>query len=252
MIKTFDITIPPLTGDVPRRGYIYLPDSYETNLDKRYPVMYMFDGHNVFYDEDATYGTSWGMADYLAANPLELIIIAIECNHDGLSRLSEYSPFDFTYEPMGSFKAQGKTYMDWLTGTLKPAVDKELRTSKDRKHTFICGSSMGGLMSFYGATTYNKYFSYALCLSPSLWICPSGVIELIDKSKLNQETCIYMDYGTKELGNREGITNILFDAAGALVEKNVAATVRIVPGGNHNEASWAKQVPVIMKLLPLD
>ena len=218
MIKTFHITVPPLTGDKTRRGYIYLPDKYYTDTDKHYPVMYMFDGHNVFFDEDSSYGTSWGMAEYLDKNPLDLIIIGIECNHEGHARLSEYSPFDFTYEPLGSFKAQGKIYMDWLTGTLKPAVDEKLRTLSDRKNTFICGSSLGGLMSFYGATAYNRYFSYALCLSPSLWVCPQDVKELILNSKLNQETCIYMDYGTKEINHHGNMSDILLEATHLLIQ----------------------------------
>ena len=251
MVKTFDITIPALTGDAKRKGYIYLPDTYDTDIDKRYPVMYMFDGHNVFYDEDATYGTSWGMDTFLKDHPLDLIIIAIECNQTGNMRLSEYTPFDFTYEPVGHIEAQGKKYMDWLTGTLKPAVDKELRTLKDRAHTYICGSSMGGLMSLYGATVYNRYFSYAFCLSPSLWISPDDVYSIIEKAKLNQDTCIYMDYGSKEMAHREGIQNILLHSTKLLIDKNINATLRIIPGGTHSEASWAKQVPIIMKLLPL-
>ena len=62
MVKKWEVTIPKLSGEKPRRVYICLPESYEENEDKRYPVMYMFDGHNVFFDEDATYGKSWGMA----------------------------------------------------------------------------------------------------------------------------------------------------------------------------------------------
>ena len=62
MIDSWNITIPELTGDEPRRAYIYLPDSWEMDPDLRYPVLYMFDGHNVFFDEDATYGKSWGWA----------------------------------------------------------------------------------------------------------------------------------------------------------------------------------------------
>ena len=55
MVKKWEVTIPKLSGEKPRRVYICLPESYEENEDKRYPVMYMFDGHNVFFDEDATY-----------------------------------------------------------------------------------------------------------------------------------------------------------------------------------------------------
>ena len=65
MIKKWNVTIPKLSGDKSRKAYIYLPDSYEKDTTKHYPVMYMFDGHNVFFDEDATYGKSWGMYKYL-------------------------------------------------------------------------------------------------------------------------------------------------------------------------------------------
>ena len=249
MIHRFEISILSLSPDLIRKGYAYLPDNYKEHTEKRYPVMYMFDGHNVFYDEDATYGKSWGMAKYLDENPIDMIIIAIECNHDGNLRLSEYSPVNFYYESAGEIHAQGKKYMDWLTGTFKPLVDSELRTLKDRKNTYICGSSLGGLMSLYGATTYNRFFNYAICLSPSLWISPDSIYDILEKSKLNSETMIYMDYGSRELNNHEGTLEALLHCTSILLNKKVNATLRIIPGGTHSEASWSKQVPVFMKLL---
>ena len=68
MIKKWYITIPRLSGEKKRRAYIYLPESYHKSTDTRYPVMYMFDGHNVFFDSDATYGKSWGMNQYMQKN----------------------------------------------------------------------------------------------------------------------------------------------------------------------------------------
>ena len=65
MVKKWNITIPELTGEEERRLYVYLPKSYTTNRRKRYPVLYMFDGHNLFFDSDATYGKSWGLKKYL-------------------------------------------------------------------------------------------------------------------------------------------------------------------------------------------
>ena len=59
MVKKWLVTIPKLSGDAQRRVYLYLPESYRKNPEKRYQVMYMFDGHNVFFDEDATFGKSW-------------------------------------------------------------------------------------------------------------------------------------------------------------------------------------------------
>ena len=65
MVEKWKVTIPELTGDETRRAYIYLPESYKYKPKKRYPVLYMFDGHNVFFDSDATYGKSWGMKKYM-------------------------------------------------------------------------------------------------------------------------------------------------------------------------------------------
>ena len=65
MIKKWSIRYPAVGGEEERRAYVYLPTMYEADPDRRYPVLYMFDGQNVFFDEDATYGKSWGVADYL-------------------------------------------------------------------------------------------------------------------------------------------------------------------------------------------
>ena len=97
MIKKWNVTISRLTGKEPRKAYIYVPDEWEENPDARYPVLYMFDGHNVFFDEDATYGKSWGMAEFLEETHLPLIIAAVECNHHpDNGRLKEYAPFTST------------------------------------------------------------------------------------------------------------------------------------------------------------
>lgn len=65
VIDVWDITIPELTGQENRKLYIYLPNSYNEKPDEYYPVLYMFDGQNVFFDSDATYGKSWGLKEYL-------------------------------------------------------------------------------------------------------------------------------------------------------------------------------------------
>jgi len=92
MVKKWNVLIPKLSGEKPRKAYIYLPESYEKEKEKRYPVMYMFDGHNVFVDEDATFGKSWGMKKYMDQSKKDLIIVAVECNHEDNRRLIEYSP----------------------------------------------------------------------------------------------------------------------------------------------------------------
>lgn len=250
MIKKFSLTIPPLSGNEERAGYIYLPPTYEENTNSRYPVLYMFDGQNIFFDEDATYKTSWGLSNYLEHNPVDMIIIAIASSTTGNNRLYEYTPYYFTYNGE-DIKAKGKIYMDWLINDLKPQVDEKLRTLKDRKNTYICGSSLGGLMSFYGAVAYNKYFSKAICLSPSLWVNERGVVETINKNKMNEDTCIYMDYGSGELDNHVESREILAKVTSLLIDRKVNPTLTIAHGAKHCEASWAKRVPYFMKWLDI-
>lgn len=251
MVKKWNVTIPELSGDKPRRAYIYLPDFYDDDDTRRFPVMYMFDGHNVFFDSDATYGKSWGMYSYMNWTRTPMIIVAVECNHEGNNRLREYSPINFENSTLGKVEGRGKTYMDWMVNTLKPYIDREYRTIPDREHTIICGSSMGGLMALYGATEYNHVFQRAACLSPSLWVSPGKVIEMVARADIKNDTCIYMDYGSLEIFNHAATAESLISVAHLLLTKRVNLAFRIVPGGTHSEASWEQQIPIFMDCLGL-
>lgn len=203
----------------------------------------------MFFDEDATFGKSWGMYEYMNKTQKDLIVVAVECNHEGFCRLEEYSPVNFEFAPYGTIKGKGAEYMDWLTQELKPYIDRNFRTLPDRANTWICGSSMGGLMALYAACNYNHIFSRAACLSPSLWVNPDAVIEIVKKSLLRSDTCVYMDYGSEEMQHREMIGDILLRIAGVLLKHKVNVTMRIVPGGVHSEASWERQIPIFMNCL---
>ena len=251
MVIRFNVTIPPLTGEKTRKAYIYLPDTYHDEPQTRYPVMYMFDGHNVFFDSDATYGKSWGMNRYMTRTQKKLIIVAVECNHVGDGRLREYSPFSFANSTLGRIPGKGKVYMDWLVNELKPYIDRNYRTLSDREHTIIAGSSMGGLMSLYAATAYNHVFQRAACLSPSLWTSPEKILRIVESADIKNDTTIYMDYGSEEMFNHPGNVAALMDMDRLLVTKRVNLAFRIVPGGNHSEASWEKQIPIFMDCLGL-
>lgn len=251
MVKKWAVTIPKLTGEKTRRAYIYLPESYEKQTAKRYPVMYMFDGHNVFFDSDATYGKSWGMNKYMTESKKELIIVAVECNHEGNYRIQEYSPITYENATFGKIKGKGNVYMNWMVNTLKPYVDSHYRTLPDRKNTIICGSSMGGLMALYGATVYNHVFQRAACLSPSLWVSPGKVLEMVARAHIRNDTCIYMDYGSKEMFNHAANAEALISTSHLLLTKRVNLALRIVPDGDHSEASWERQIPIFMECLGL-
>ncbi len=249
MVKKWMVQIPALTGTAKRRAYIYLPDSYQKNPDKRYPVLYMFDGHNVFFDSDATYGKSWGMREYMRKSKKQLIIVAVECNHEGTGRLQEYAPYSFHAPEFGPIRGRGAQYMNWLVKTLKPYIDTTYRTLPGREHTFIAGSSMGGLMSMYAVCAYNHIFSRAACLSPSFWVDANKAMQMISKANLRKDTCIYMDYGSEEMDNHFASAGSLMAASNLLLSKQVHITLRIVPGGTHSEASWEQQIPIFMECL---
>lgn len=250
MIEKWPVVLPALTGREPRTVYVYTPDWAQEDPDARFPVMYMFDGHNVFFDSDATFGKSWGMKEFMEYSSTPMIIVAVECNHSpDNGRLKEYSPFSFREASVGSIEGKGKLYMDWLVQDLKPLIDRRYPTMPDREYTFIAGSSMGGLMSLYAVLTYNHIFSRAACLSPSIWVAPRPMRKLISKAVVDPETVIYMDYGSEELANHNGMQDLFADTTSQLMSKGLWLTSRIIPGGKHCEASWEEQIPFFINTL---
>ena len=250
MVEKWKVTIPELTGSGTRNAYIYLPETYNRDYGMRYPVLYMFDGHNVFFDSDATYGKCWGMKEYMDESETQMIIVAVECNHSpDHGRLKEYSPFTFFEPKIGTINGLGKVTMDWFVHTLKPYIDNRYRTLKDREHTFIAGSSMGGLMSLYAVLEYNQYFSKAAALSPSIWVAPGKMERLACETPIDPNTVIYMDYGELEMGNRMNMCRQFAQMTSLLMDHGALVQSRIIPGGSHCEASWEKQIPFFMQTL---
>lgn len=250
MIERWKITIPELTGNEQRNAYIYLPEAYKENDGRRYPVLYMFDGHNVFYDSDATFGKCWGLKEYMDYTGTQLIVAAVECNHSpDHGRLKEYSPFTFFEPKIGTIDGKGRIMMDWLVHSFKSQIDQKFRTVAQRSHTFIAGSSMGGLMSLYAVLEYNKYFSRAAALSPSVWVAPGKLERLIQEKEVDTDTVIYLDYGELEMAGRPNMRRQFAHVTAMLMEAGWMVDSRIIPGGSHCEASWEKQIPFFMQTL---
>lgn len=244
MIKKFKVRV-PIYGDE-RAAYVYLPKGYG-KTGERFPVLYMFDGHNLFSDKDATFGKSWGLSKYLDKTKTPLIVAAVECNQVGNGRLSEYSPvnFDFRGEKI---KGRGKAYMDWFSTEFKSLIDGNFLTLSDRANTFIAGSSMGGLMAIYALANYSKTYIGGAALSPSLWVC-GELPKFISNGKFKPDTVLYTDYGSKEFSNHAGQKELFAKATTTFMEKGVNVTSRIVRGGTHSEASWEKQIPIFINVL---
>ena len=191
------------------------------------------------------------MNEYLQRSKKELIVVGVECNHEGNRRIVEYSPMSFENATLGKIRGKGNVYMNWLVNTLKPYIDANYRTLSDRTNTILAGSSMGGLMALYGACVYNHVFQRAACLSPSLWVSPGKVLELIARAHIRRDTCIYMDYGSLEIFNHASNAEALISTSHLLLTKRVNLAFRIVPGGTHSEASWQQQIPIFMDCLGL-
>ena len=210
----------------------------------------MFDGHNVFFDSDATYGKCWGMQEYMDKTKTEMIIAAIECNHHpNNGRLEEYSPFTFRDTHFGYIAGRGKNTMEWMVHTFKQIIDSNYRTLSDRAHTYIAGSSMGGLMSIYALMEYNHVFSRAAALSPSLWTSPVELNAMLSTVPFSPDTVLYMDYGSEEFGNHKNLRRTFGEIATLLMFRKLSVNCRVVPGGTHCEASWEKQIPFFMETL---
>ena len=228
MVKKWSVSYPAVNGTEQRRVYVYLPTMYEADPDRRYPVLYMFDGQNVFFDADATYGKSWGVADYLDYTDTPLIVAAVESNAGpNNERLVEYSPYRFDDPTYGHFDGKGQATMSWYIHRFKPFIDRNFRTLPDREHTFIGGSSMGGLMSLYALLQYNDTFSRAAALSPPLWLSPEKLSGRVGRAK------------------RRGFAEM----CSKVLTRGIHLTSRIVPGGTHSEASWEKQLPFMFHTL---
>lgn len=239
MVETFTVHITPY--DLDRNTFIYLPDNWQTS-GRRYPVIYMFDGHNLFFDSTATFGTCWGLKDYLDAHP-NAIVVAPECNHEGNKRLEEYCPYDSDW--FDGIHGTGKQYMDWLVNELKPAIDAKYPTLPDRGNTAIGGSSMGGLMSLYAITAYNKVFSKAACLSPSVRICLPQVKAELKKAKLAPDTRVYLSWGEKDGKGKHQLAQYTANALAVtrgLSGKGAEVYPYLQMNGKHCEADWRKQL----------
>lgn len=244
MVENFTAHITPFGLD--RNTFVYLPDDWQSS-GRRYPVVYMFDGHNLFFDSTATYGTCWGLKEYMDAHP-QAIIVAPECNHEGNARLEEYSPYDFVWQEY-DIKGRGKAYLDWMVQDLKPLIDAKYPTLPDRENTAIGGSSMGGLMSLYAVTAFNDVYSRAACLSPSIWFATRSLDRLIRDAQFAPDTVIYMDYGSREMAHHDNMRKQYAAVTSRLLEKQVLLTSRIVPNGDHCEACWEEQIPFFMHIL---
>jgi predicted alpha/beta superfamily hydrolase len=222
----------------------YLPPSYATG-DRRYPVIYMHDGQNLF-DPTTSFGGEWEVDQTMEAasrDGLEAIVIGIP--NSGEERCNEYSPFKDAKAGGG----KGDDYLDFIIDTLKPIIDAEFRTLTGRLHTGIAGSSMGGLITLYAFFRNPQTFGFCGAMSPSLWFANREIFDYIELTDFIPGR-IYLDCGTREGNDAMHDVRRLRDM---LLKKGYRSNrdllCLIERGGGHNEASWARRLRLELNFL---
>lgn len=229
-------------GIAARDVLAYLPPGYATEDARRYPVLYLQDGQNVF-DAATSYAGEWGAdetAEAVASRGLEAILVAIP--NAGKDRAAEYSPFPL--RPLSPRKTtQADAYLDYLLTVVKPAVDGSFRTSAARADTGIAGSSLGGLIALYACLARPGVFGFCAALSPALWPDRARIFD-VARERRDPGLRVYLDAGRDEAGERfvaqaRRMRDLLrgqgYDVA--YVED---------PAGRHNEESWRRRFPDVL------
>jgi predicted alpha/beta superfamily hydrolase len=222
-----------------RTIWVYKPKNYSPQ--KKYPVLYMHDGQNLFDQSTSGFG-EWGIDEYLDSIQKEIIIVGID--HGGIDRLKEYNPYD--NKAVG--KGEGNAYIDFIVKTLKPFIDKKFSTLRAKENTFIAGSSMGGHISLYAALRYPATFGKIGIFSPAFWVNMQEVKNEVKTLKKVNNQSFYFYAGQQESTT---LVNEVIDVFNLLKSKvvNCQFKLSIKADGKHNEASWQKELPIFFNWL---
>lgn len=259
---------PTITGDVRRidvpgflggrRGWVYLPPGYDDEPGRRYPVLYMLDGQNVF-DQETSFAGEWEVDEtcerLISAGEIDPIIVVGIANGE-TARAHEYTPWP--NPARGNVGGGADVHLDAITQTLVPFINREYRTMPAAEHTAFAGSSLGGLMAAYAACTRPDDFGLCAGLSPSVGWADYGLLSKVAASP-SPTAKIYLDMGTLEGGgfddaNRNGIDDHIDDlrrlrdalvARGCLPGRDILMVED--EGANHHESFWAERVPIFLR-----
>jgi predicted alpha/beta superfamily hydrolase len=257
-----------LTGDIQAQSFhskllnndrniiVYLPPDYATNKSRRYSVLYLNDGQNLF-DGATSFipGQEWRVDEtaqrLITTGKIEpLIIVGIYNTKD---RIDEYTPAaDAKYKLGGKADLYGRM----LVEELKPFIDAEYRTRKDAGNTGLGGSSLGGLVSLYLALKYPAVFGRVAVVSPSVWFANKQIVHHVEAFRKRPGVRIWLDTGTKEGRTAEEAQQTVNDARllkETLVKKGWKVRKDLnyleAEGAEHNEAAWAARVASILTFL---
>ena len=234
----------PNLNSISHKIWVYVPPNYDTS-SKKYPVIYMHDAQNLF-DAAASYSGEWQVDEALNKLYNEtgkgFIVVAVE--NGGEERINEYTPW--SNEKYGGGK--GALYIDFIVKTLKPYIDSTYRTKPQQKYTGLMGSSLGGLISYYGGLKYPDTFGKIGALSTSFWFSNEVEGFTSEKGKLSK-TNLYLLVGGKEGDEMEKDTQRMKKLLIETGFKQQNLRSKIVPEGQHNESFWRSEFAVAVKWL---
>jgi predicted alpha/beta superfamily hydrolase len=230
---------------------VYVPPDYDQQPERRYPVLYLHDGQNLFDAATAFNGQDWHVAqtaDYAISAGLVEPLIIVGLYNTGKTRLREYTP---TSVPrLGGGRAD--RYAKFLIEEVKPVVDRDYRTRPEASQTGIGGSSLGGLASIYLGLKFSNVFSKIAALSPSVWWNQRVILRFAQAAPVEPRPRIWLDIGTREgpriVDDVEKFRDVLL-SKGWQYDRDLH--YERVEGAEHNEAAWAARVgPFLQFLFP--
>ena len=233
-----------------RNVTVYLPPGYEETADRRYPVLYLHDGQNLF-DPSAAFkkGEHWRVGETATAlidagRLPPLVIVGID--NTGTARLHEYTP---TYDRRRG-GGGADDYGRLIVTELKPFIDSRYRTLQDASATGLGGSSLGGLVSLYLGLKYPDVFGRLAVMSPSVWWDRRAILRYVREAKPKPPSRIWVDIGTRE--GRYHVDNAQLLKVGLAKSGWIEGDdlhYEEVPGGTHSEGAWAARFDRVLEFL---
>lgn len=219
-----------------RQIRLYLPPGY-ANSSKRYPVLYMHDGQNLF-DDATAYAGEWHVDETLnklaRSGKLELIVVGIDNGRE--KRMTELNP----WTNWQADAPEGEEYAGFIVNVVKPLIDRQYRTKSDRANTAVMGSSMGGLISHYAILRYPQVFSKAGIFSPAYWTAPAGFTYFSTHHPATDARLFFLA-GGKESQSMVPDLQRVFASQYATGTDNPNALLKIVAEASHNEGFWSAE-----------
>jgi predicted alpha/beta superfamily hydrolase len=234
---------------------VYLPPGYRRFSSRRYPVLYLHDGQNVFDAATSFAGVEWGVdetAQRLIHQKLIEPLIIVAVANIGEERIHEYAPTPGVIEPKDQpikrSRGLAHIYGKFLIEELKPFIDKRYRTKREAEFTGLGGSSLGGLATLAMGIFYSEVFTRLIVMSPSIWWDDYAIFRLVGILGEKPSLKIWLDTGTAEPGwdlTRE-LCNYLIEKGWQL---DIDLSYHEVEGAEHNEAAWAARVAPALRFL---